>query len=174
MTKQDFCKEFQNWTSYLPLLWQALEATIGEVVEMGMGSGSTPVLHKYCEGKRDLFSYDNDFKWSEKFTEFESATHKVIHTIDWDLVSRKHSNPSVVLIDHAPGNRRKFDIELFAEKAKILVIHDSEIAGWNASDYQVRPVIEKFKYVIDLKPVEGNGAWASACSNFIDVTKFEI
>ena len=46
MKKEDFLKDVANWDNHRFLLWPALEATTGEVIEMGMGQGSTPFLHQ--------------------------------------------------------------------------------------------------------------------------------
>jgi hypothetical protein len=47
------------------------------------------------------------------------------------------------------------------------VIHDTEPIG--AGDYQVRPLFSKFKYKVE---VQTDGAWATALSNEIDITKW--
>lgn len=163
MTKEEFLKDVQNWDNHRHLLWLALEATTGDVVEMGMGQGSTPFLHQYCkDAGRKLFSYDNNLEWSSNFESYAWTGHSITHLVDWDTVSVKHPTPSVVLIDHAPGERRKIDIPLFADKAKIIVCHDTEPAADHG--YQMRAELAKFKYI---KEHQSPGAWASMVSNFI-------
>jgi hypothetical protein len=160
MTKEEFLKDVQNWDNHRHLLWEALELTKGEIVEMGMGQGSTPFLHQYAkDSDRDLFSYDNNLSWYEKFTHFTSKNHILTYTIDWDLVSTKHKYPDLVFIDHAPGERRYIDVKLFANKAKIIVIHDSEPA---ATGYMMDKIWHLFKYRKDFK---SEGAWATMVSN---------
>ena len=75
----------------------------------------------------------------------------------------------LVFIDHAPGERRKIDIARFADKAQIIVCHDTEPAADHG--YKMRVELKKFKYLIDY---ESDGAWATAVSNFYDVTKFNL
>lgn len=165
MTREQFLKDVSNWDNHRYLLWDALEMTSGEVVEMGCGPGSTPFLREYCKDKnRMLFSYENDFEWFKKFQSMEDAIHKVIHVTDWDDVVKRHLSPSVVLIDHAPGERRKIDIGLFMNKAHILVMHDTEQAADHG--YQMRQFIPYFKYWRDQK---SPGAWASIASNYVEV-----
>lgn len=152
------------------LLYPALLATSGEVVEMGVGDGSTPFLRRYCaDTKRMLFSYENNYEWYRRMQDYNGEGHKVTHVTDWDVVSQNHIHPSVVLIDSAPGERRKIDVELFANKASVLVMHDTEPAADHG--YQMRQHIKLFKWWIDFK---SEGAWASAASNFVDVTQFEF
>jgi hypothetical protein len=170
MTKEAFIKGVANWDNHRRLLYPALQATTGEVVEMGCGDGSTAFLREYCrDAGRMLYSYENNYDWWRRMSDYNSPEHKVIHVTDWDVVALNHVHPSVVLLDHAPGERRKFDVEKFANKASVLVLHDSEPAADHG--YQMRQHIKLFKYWIDLKT---EGAWASAASNFVDVTQFEF
>lgn len=159
-----------NDLSYYPLLFMALEETkSGEVIEMGCGHGSTPILHDYCEkNKRDLWSYEEKESWYNKFTDLNGKFHCLNFITDWDVVSNNHSKPDVVFIDHAPGERRKEDIVRFKDKAKIIVIHDTEPAADHG--YQMRQHFDKFKYIVEVKT---NGAWASALSNEVDITKWD-
>lgn len=162
MTKEEFLKDVANWDNHRHLLWPALEATTGDVVEMGMGQGSTPFLHEYCKANgRKLFSYDNNLEWSSKFESYAWTGHSISHVVDWDDVHRLHPSPDVVLIDHAPGERRYIDVQKYANAAKILVIHDSEPA---ATGYMMDKIWRLFKYRKDFETV---GAWATAVSNFI-------
>ena len=166
-----------NDLSYYPLLYKALEATKGEVIEMGTGHGSTPLLHEYCQKhKRLLHSYETEKSWIIKFegTANELHTFTLLDRMAWDACSNMHLSPSVVFIDHAPGERRKEDILKFKDKADIIVIHDTEPTG--AGDYQVRQHFPKFKYCVEVlsnwhDPREA-GAWATALSNTIDITKW--
>lgn len=165
-----------NDLSYYPLLYLALEETkTGDVIEMGTGYGSTPLLHEYCT-KRELYSYENNKEWYYKMAEALSVLSKTgKHTSSflndkhtWDVVSYYHDNPTVVFIDHAPGERRKEDILNFKDIKGILVVHDTEPAADHG--YQMRQHFKEFKYVIE---VETDGAWATALSNHIDVTKWK-
>lgn len=166
-----------NDLSYYPLLYKALEATEGEVIEMGTGHGSTPLLHEYCQkAKRILHSYETEKDWISKFegTANEYHTFTLLDRGAWDACSNQHPSPSVVFIDHAPGERRKEDIIKFKDTAEIIVIHDTEPHG--AGDYQVRQHFGKFKYCVEVQSNAHDpmvaGAWATALSNTIDITKW--
>lgn len=167
MKKEHFIGESSNWGSHRPLLWGALEATkhlMLPVLELGCGDNSTPFLRRYCEyfGLL-LYSYDFNRAWADRFG--------AIHVTNWDSQVDWLREYSVCLIDESPGEHRKQS--LVDVDAKIIVIHDSEPIGWNASDYQVRPLFNQFKYVKDHVSPKPN-AWATALSNEFDVTKFEI
>lgn len=171
MTKEEFLKGVDNWSSHRHLLWPALEATKHlnlPVLELGVGDGSTPFLRQYCrdEGLK-LILFDYNKEWAEKYG--------AIHT-NWvgpefhDLI--KKDIYSVCLVDESPGEHRKGSLILVS--AAITVIHDSEPIGWNSSDYQVRPLFSRFKYVKDLESEQKGGAWATALSNNYNVTKWKL
>src|SRR6478736_4062599 len=177
MTREQFIAGYENWDSYKPLLWEGLERTTDDIIEMGVGKGSTRLLHDYAiEKERSLFSYDSNPLWINQFFNFHHEYHSLDHVqiedkglamSDWNIVHEKHYlSVGLVFIDHAPGERRKVDIALFANKAQIIVAHDTEPNADHG--YQMRDEIKKFKYWRDF---ETPGAWASIMSNFVDVTK---
>jgi hypothetical protein len=176
MTREQFIAGYENWDSYKPLLWEGLERSSGLIIELGVGKGSTQLLHDYAqEKKRILCSYDSNPKWVEKFFGLECQWHLIDHVevevngytmSDWDFIDRHYDACGLLFIDHAPGERRKVDIALFANKAQIIVAHDTEPSADHG--YQMRNEIKKFKYCRDF---ETQGAWASIMSNTIDVTK---
>lgn len=175
MTKESFLQNPDAWSSHRPLLWEALEATKDSphpVLEMGCGNGSTPYLRQYCQDNdRNLRSIDNNPDWALKF-----GAELISNQWDSGLWFYKQQY-SVVLIDHAPGEKRHDALQLFSAfpiHFEIIVIHDSEIPGWNASDYKVRPLFKNFKYMIDDKPKEKGAPWTTALSNTVDVSKWEI
>jgi len=174
MSKEEFLKDVENWSNHRILLWEALQDTRMSkypVLELGCGDGSTPYLQQYCkDNNRQLVSFDSDVEWARKFGARQIGK-------DWDTQQWFYQRQySVVLVDESPGEHRKEVLQLFRRYSihyEIAVIHDSEPAGWNASDYQVRYEIEKFPYFIDLK-ADKPGAWASAVSHSYDVTKWKI
>ncbi len=159
MTKEYFLKDIDNWSNHRYLLWPALEATkhLGlPVLELGCGNGSTPYLQKYCiDNELRLWSYDFDKEWADKFD-----AH---HVTNWNNV-RLDSHYGVVLVDHSPGEHRKEAIKRITN-AKIIIVHDSEPVGWNASDYQVRPLFDMFQFKIDLTAPKPQ-AWATLLTNY--------
>lgn len=165
MTKDEFLAGVSNWSNHRHLLWDALELTSGDVIELGCGDGSTPFLSRYCKARgRMLYSYEGDLDWYDRMKMYREDHHKVIYVKNWDDVSAGHVLCGVVLIDHAPGERRKVDIQRFAQTASIIVAHDTEPAADHG--YQMRPVLRTFKYMRDFT---SDGAWASIASNFIPV-----
>lgn len=154
--------------AYYPLLFKALESTEGSVMELGMGWGSTPLLNEYCtKKKRTLLSFDYNQEWRSKFDNLLNKYHSSQLVTDWNKVYESYPSASVIFIDQSPGEERKVTIDRYKDTTGILVIHDTEPTG--AGDYQVRPLFSQFKYKVE---VQTDGAWATALSNEIDITKW--
>lgn len=144
-----------NWKNYLPLLLEALEQTEGLVLEYGMGDGSTPLLHDYCKATgRMLISYDGNREWANKYEHLASDMHKIYYVDNWDEAF--NSAATVVLIDHAPGERRGIDIVKYSKTGAYVVCHDTEPAADHG--YQMR---QHFKLFATVKEIETSGAWAT-------------
>lgn len=153
---------------YYPLLYKALEETLDDVLEFGMGHGSTPLLNEYCTAEeRELISFDYNQEWREKFDKLLNDFHHSMVVDDWQLVYDLHPDASVIFIDQSPGEERKETIKAYKNTRGILVIHDTEPTG--AGDYQVRQHFPLFKYKVE---VQTAGAWATALSNDHDITKW--
>lgn len=151
---------------YYPLLFIGLEETKGRVLEFGMGHGSTPLLNDYCTAKkRMLHSFDYNEGWRVKFDNILNEFHKSFLVTDWGKVYENEAE--LIFIDQSPGEERKETIKAYQNTKGILVIHDTEPIG--AGNYQVRPLFDLFKYKIE---VQTEGAWATALSNDIDITKW--
>jgi hypothetical protein len=160
----NFLEGITNWNNHRPLLWLALEKTKGDVLELGMGEGSSPYLFQYCQKtKRNLKSYENnkDFIYPNG-----------IFVEDWakiDILKKW----SVVLIDHAPAERRHVDAIALKEFAEIVIVHDAEHEGLNYDVYFISKIAEHFKYRLDLV-IKPHAAKTVMFSNTIDVSKFTI
>lgn len=172
MTKEDFIKDMDAWSTHLPLLWEALEATEGEVIELGIGNGSTPKLHEYCNSrKRALYSYENNIEWYRKFENLRTPNHRIEYTQNWmEPIERHRYTIGVLFSDESPGEIRKYNISMFCNTAQIVVAHDSEKA--NNVGYRYDLVMPLFKYCVNV--VVMPGPEAAAFSNFIDVTKWDV
>lgn len=166
MKREEFLQGVtNNDLNHRILLWEALELTKlngpsygEEVVEFGSGHGSTPFLRKYCSTPpRKFSSFDNNEQWAR------ATGASLILNNDWDSINILECG--VLFIDHAPGERRQFDLVKYKDTAKIIVIHDSEPTG--AGDYKVRQHFNKFKYCVEVKT---DGAWVTMLSNFVDLS----
>lgn len=163
-----------NYGTHLAALIKVTSLTQGDVLELGVGMFSTPVLHYLCIlSKRHLVSYDNDKAWIKRFSvssfsnfKYEGPYHKFIYVKNWD--EAKIEKPwDVVLVDHSPDTRRIVEIRRLAKLAKYIVIHDSNESGekiyQNYHYSQIYPLF-KFKKVWDY-----DNRHATVLSNFVSL-----
>jgi len=61
-------------------------------------------------------------------------------------------------VDHRPGERRKHEIGRLSQSANLIVVHDTEEAG-----YEYEPVLQSFKHRYDYKL---HRPWTTIVSNF--------
>lgn len=160
MKRNEFLKDITGDNNHRLLLWEALKVTTGDIVEYGSGYGSTQYLRKFAkDSQRNFLSFDNGKEWAD----IHDSTY--IPNNDWDSINPRGS---IILIDHAPGERRWVDILRLKDNFDIFVIHDSEPIG--AGDYKLEKIWGYFKYRVDVKC---DGSWASAVSNTIDLEAFK-
>lgn len=155
--------------SYYPLLFKALEATKGFVLEFGMGYGSTPLLNEYCKkNQRYLFSFDYNEEWRVKFNPILNKYHSSELVTYWPSVYDKYKDAGVIFIDQSPGEERKETILAYKYTKGILVIHDTEKASDHG--YQMRQHFKHFKYIVEVNTV---GTGATALSNEIAINQWD-
>lgn len=170
MTQAEFLHEVDNWANHRIFLWLALQATdtdeVKDILELGMGWGSTPFLHQYSvDTGRPLLSIEGDGSWAEKLDRFNRPPqHRV--SADWGLMFQQRW--ASALIDHAPGERRAPDLVALAPLATIIVIHDTE----PHLAHQYDSIWPRFRYKADIAG-HLNGAWATAVSTSFDVTQWK-
>ena len=186
MDKAKFLENITDWENHRYLLWLALEETKllpyekSIVLEMGCGDGSTRQLSEYCaHHNRLLYSFDTEQEWLNRFADCRSDKHIFTRIVNnWHIAQDICPNPSVILVDHAPGERRWVDIKNYSDKMEgIIVIHDTQPQP-TAADYAYEKIWHLFKYRVNLevdKNDDGSGhnrTWASAVSNHHDVRKW--
>src|SRR5688572_28416456 len=180
MDKIKFLNNVDDWENHRHLLWLALEQTkTGEVIELGCGDGSTPQLHEYCmDAKRKLHSFETDPEWIKRFIHLEWREHKFHRIInDWDRTKTECPNPSVILVDNAPGHSTADLIKWYSDFTGIMVIHDTQPPP-TAADYRYETIWHYWKYRVNLEVDKNheagdNRTWATAVSNTFDVRQWE-
>ncbi len=151
------------------LLLKILDKSEGDVLELGSGIFSTPLLHWYCKNKgRRLITYEDDPDWFFYSKRFQSDFHSIRLVKDWNEVSvAKHAG--LIFIDHAGkkkgsnmlGSQRGADAIRLKDSADYIVMHDTD-PQYNAI-YGYDEVWEHFKYRFDWTECR---PWTSVVSNF--------
>lgn len=159
-------------THLTPLIAVVL-ATFGNVIELGMGDYSTPVLHEIIKfqntllnrHKRKLISYESNKEWLNNFVDLMTDYHQIKLVENWDSVKiTENTSCSVLFVDHAPANRRIIEIERFKDFCDIIVVHDTEKTRF----YGYEPLLSKFNSRLDYKRYAKR---TTLVSNFFDLNK---
>jgi hypothetical protein len=144
--------------SHLSVLIDYIEKTNGDVLETGIGMGSTPVLHELCRGRK-LVSYEDNPGFYDGFVRFKTDEHEIILVTDWNTIPiEKHW--SLAFIDNSPTGERRRLITRIKDFADYIIVHDSEPAVDRF--YLYKGAFSLFKYrkdYIDVKP------WTTVLSN---------
>lgn len=163
-----------NYGTHLAPLIKCMEATTGDVLELGTGYFSTPYLHYKCmTDKRRLVSIDNEKGWIRRFADSDFYNHKYrgkyhefIYVEDWAKADIEKPW-DVVLIDHTPDERRKEEAKRLKDLAKYIIIHDSNESGerkYRGYGYEELWPLFKYKKVFDMEDRH-----ATVLSNFVDL-----
>lgn len=95
--------------------------------ELGAGNYSTQLLHDNVDKK--LITVETDLEWLKKFTHLESSKHEFIYipTDSWKhRLENLDLECDLAFIDSFDGPSRSVAMELFRDKAKMVVVHDQE------------------------------------------------
>ena len=150
--------------THMPMVVAMVIKSGGPILEMGCGPYSTYILHEICKlTKRELVTLDGLAGWLDEYLFLASNFHSLYFVKDWaayTLIDAKRWG--MVLIDHAPEDRRKIDIDRLKDNADYLIVHDTNVAG-----YGYEPILDKFKYRFDYKIVI---PWTTVVSNVKDLS----
>ncbi len=161
-----------RYSSFLPVLMEVMARTTGDVLELGPGVFSTPILHWLCKkGKRNLLTIENDYRWhyfARKY--YRTDWHKHIYVQSWDDAGKLiNKGWDVALVDHSPSERRVVEIRKLASLANYVILHDSD--DRQERNYHYSTIYPLFKYRYDFKEVEPA---TTVLSNFIDLKGFTV
>jgi len=155
---------FSQYGTHIPVLCRAfieLRESTGDVLELGCGDFSTPVLHELC-ANRKLLTLDNDALWLERFSYLYSPQHIIKEVSSWDNLEEYNLKWDIVFVDQNPPQCRNSAISALADKSKLLIIHDTEEVSSPGYNYD----LSMFKFSTSYK-------WhiveTTVVSNFIDV-----
>ncbi len=149
-------------THTVPLVL-ALESIGGDVLELGVGYGSTPLLHNLCiptnvSGPiRNVVSLEDNLEWYERFAGYQSSWHLVVFAKDIITETKRFIESrrfGVVLVDNDSTDlevkgmfeNRIEAVELLKDEAKIVVVHDTDDVRLS-TDSRWLDLVDSFKFV---------------------------
>jgi hypothetical protein len=140
-------------THTTPLL-NAVLSTTGDVLELGCGDFSTPMLDTVLSRMpgRHLYTAEGDASWLEQFRNLASPWHTLKNVPAFQMqMSSKLPLPKwmkrewgLVFIDQAPGDRRRRDMKRLRKMTQVFVVHDT--SSFVEHIYHLESVLSSFKY----------------------------
>jgi predicted O-methyltransferase YrrM len=166
-------EEMDLVSTHLRLLVAAAVRTKGDILELGCGWYSTPVLHEIARAQdRRLWTFDNQEYWLPPFKPFAKKWpgHKVIEVGSWDEMYSHfevQQRFGLVFVDQGQPIEREYAVRrLLAMKAgDVFVMHDTE----EHRAYGYGRSLPLFKWQFTDKSQK---AWTTVASNTTDVTKW--
>lgn len=166
----------------IPLTVSCLIAE-GNYLELGMGSFSTPLLHKIAaDYNRVTFSVDTDQEWVKKFISYNtSRNHRLFYVNNYENLEQKLgfnlTQLGVVLVDHIDAGRRAEHAKQFCNRSKIVIVHDAEKRNDGFYRYEKIFLRSYFKHAckFSLFQNEQKTFYISTLilSNYVDLNQFE-
>lgn len=101
--------------------------TTGQVIELGAGNYSTPILHEIASAQdRHLTTVDNNADWLNRFKIFENDGHTLELLQSWN--DFKPESYGLAFVDHAdpPSHPRWLQVQKLLPVSGVIVIHDTE------------------------------------------------
>jgi len=124
--------------THQPVLLAALRASTGPVLEMGVGEGSTQLIHDYCTARnRQVLSVEGDYEaaWVKRYTHLQSNLHSFQIVSNWEQFysQAKQQRWGLVFLDQGPAfigiecfKNRAEAFKQLRDHADYLVVHDSD------------------------------------------------
>ena len=153
-----------EWGSHIPVLVKAFELSSGNILELGTGPFSSPILHWLSfDSKRRLVSYENNKEYFDMHKTFQNNLHEINLVTDWEKIDLK-KQWGMAFVDLAPARSRKSAIERLYGHCDFLIVHDTEPESekW----YRCKDIFAKFKYRTDYKKSK---PWTSVFSDLYQI-----
>ncbi len=116
-----------GYLSHQPVLVAACsEVNGGDVIELGCGFGSTPLLHALARAYRfNITTLESDAAWMEQFTYLRECWHTFRCVDDFSDLPEYSGLYDLAFVDHGQAERRGASIMALWARADLIVAHDS-------------------------------------------------
>lgn len=133
-----------GYATHQPVLHWVLQQTSGAVIELGSGETSTAFIQEFCKDEQTFISYETNASFF--LSNNDKYWNKYVRLRTPDEIEKVLQNNTfgMAFVDHAPGEHRQKCIELLADRADYVVVHDTE-----CKDYGYDFSMYKYQYVFD-------------------------
>lgn len=155
----------------MPVLMRLAAITQGDILELGTGIYSTPLLHWSCRPVgRQLYSYDNEPRYFEFIRQYATDFHHVFFVENWSDIDIEKPW-AFALIDHAPREQRTVDLARLKGHADYIVIHDTDPRQDKHYGFRSSGLLDSFKYQWTYRPMT---SWTTVVSDKFDLSEFRL
>ena len=140
--------DYKYGSNSIPLAVATL-LTTGDILELGMGTFSTPLLHNIgADLNRQVVSIDTDLNWLNKFIFYNNTSTHTIYNMAGNEMNQfgLDKNWGLVLVDHIDQNARSLNVLNFSKLSQIVVVHDTEKSSESFYGYEKNKIRDAFKY----------------------------
>lgn len=123
-------RQTDPYATHQRFLRKYIEHTSGDIIEFGIGHGSTPlILELIKDTNRKLVSVENNLEWLKKMQSLYPANvnHEYIFLDDWEKDISTIAPGcmfSICFVDSAPWESRIIAMKAFEHRAEYVLVHD--------------------------------------------------
>jgi hypothetical protein len=155
-----------GYLSHLPIISAACLVTIGPVLELGAGFGSTFALHGICGvSKRKIVTVESDGNWLAQFQYYKRPWHDFRYVTSFIDLPEYQEKWGLAFVDHGILGERGLALAAVKD-VPIVVAHDTCHEQLNYTNKGVPQPLRGFRYRFDY---QWFGPQTSVLSNTIDV-----
>lgn len=115
----------KNWTTHIGILTKVLLASKNNIVELGAGPFSTPLLHWIGkEMNRKVSTYESNKEFYKYAWQFRSKDHNIHYVKDWGKVEFKN-RVGVIFVDHVDKKQKIKDAIRLKDSADYIVVNSA-------------------------------------------------
>ncbi len=159
-----------QYSTHVPVVAAVmLMAPAGDVLELGAGGYSTPILHVMCKMQsRKLVTIESNEVWLGSLSGYASELHAMIHAREpANHPAIKSRRWAVAFVDNGKDERKPC-LDILVDNCDILIVHDTEPA--QAKLYNYEPFLsQRFKSRVDLVTRPWINCHTSVLSNTVNL-----
>lgn len=137
-----------------PLMHCVINTGKTPILELGTGIYSSLMLNAYLPVDRLMLSFETDKGWADQFQSIRRPGHFLFHINNYDemygMDCMKHPPATfgLIIVDHAPCERRIVDVERLYNDNSVFIMHDVETPIYGYS--RIAPKF-RFNFVFNRK-----------------------
>lgn len=130
MEKIKLRHEENPYFTHQPVLVKGLKQSVGPVLELGSGEGSTDLIHNYCsKHNRKVTTVENNISWMDRYKDrLKEEWHQFIYTNNWEETINQLTEHlwGLVFIDQDCWKARAYSFKKLIKCCDFIVIHDCD------------------------------------------------